>query len=129
MAEHEADALAHDEALGLRIHNKPYPRWQGTLAEAFLKADISQNLQVYQKPKEQWVTRPEYRRMCSETTFSRSSVPAESAHTGWRDARKKRPKKRSRHLRKRRRKLISYAVRTFVVWPYYISLRRYNEHI
>ena len=61
LAEHEADALAHDEALGLRIHNKPYPRWQGTQAEAFLKADISQNLQVNQKPKELWVTRPEYK--------------------------------------------------------------------
>ena len=36
-------------------------RWQGTQAEAFLKADISQNLQVNQKPKELWVTRPEYK--------------------------------------------------------------------
>lgn len=61
LADDEAAALAHDEALGLRIHNKPYPRWQGTHAEALLKADISQNLHVNHKPKELWVTRPEYK--------------------------------------------------------------------
>jgi hypothetical protein len=31
LADGDEAAFAHDESLGLRVHNKPYPRWQGTV--------------------------------------------------------------------------------------------------
>ena len=53
--------LMHDLALGRRQNSKPYPRWQGTIAEKFLKQDIDSGRHLDMPPRQLRLTRPEYR--------------------------------------------------------------------
>jgi hypothetical protein len=59
-ADKDEAAFLHDEALNLRVNNKPYPRWGGTIAEDLLKIDIDAGKHETMKPRELQATRPEY---------------------------------------------------------------------
>lgn len=54
-------ALNHDEALGLRKNNKPYPRWQGSMAEELLKKDLDDGKYEEKHPSKLRATRPEFK--------------------------------------------------------------------
>lgn len=60
LAEGDETAFAHDERLGLRVQNKPYPRWQGSVAEQLLKQDIDSGHHLNMKPRELKQSRAEY---------------------------------------------------------------------
>jgi len=60
LAHIDAQALAHDLALGLRQNSKPYPVWQGSVAEGLLREDLDDGVDLYMKPQEMHATRPEY---------------------------------------------------------------------
>lgn len=59
-AKEDAEALAHDLALGLRVHTKPYPCWQGSVAERLLQKDIDEGKLLNMKPAELLKSRVEY---------------------------------------------------------------------
>jgi hypothetical protein len=59
-ADEDEAAFLQDEALKLRVNNKPYPRWGGTVAERLLKIDIDAGKHETMKPRELQATRPEY---------------------------------------------------------------------
>jgi hypothetical protein len=60
LADDDEAAFAHDEMLGLRVNSKPYPRWQGSVAEQLLKQDIDNGRHVHMKPRELKESRIEY---------------------------------------------------------------------
>jgi len=60
LANIDAQALAHDLALGLRKNSKPYPIWQGSKAERLLKQDIDAGLDLVMEPIELHAKRPAY---------------------------------------------------------------------
>jgi hypothetical protein len=60
LADDDEAAFAHDELLGLRVNSKPYPRWQGSVAEQLLKQDIDNGRHVSMKPRELKESRAEY---------------------------------------------------------------------
>jgi hypothetical protein len=60
LADDDEAAFAHDEVFGLRVNSKPYPRWQGSVAELLLKQDIDNGQHVHMKPRELKQSRTEY---------------------------------------------------------------------
>jgi len=60
LADIDAQALAHDLALGLRKNSKPYPIWQGSIAERLLKEDLDTGADLVMKPAELRDSRPAY---------------------------------------------------------------------
>ena len=60
LADDDEAAFAHDERLRLRVHNKPYPRWQGSVAERLLKQDIDNGRNLNMTPCEMKASRVEY---------------------------------------------------------------------
>jgi len=61
LAQIDAQALAHDLALGMRKNSKPYPVWQGSVAERMLKEDLEAGADLVMKPEQLKATRPEYK--------------------------------------------------------------------
>ena len=62
LADEDAAALAHDEALDhLRKNSNPYPLWHGSEAERLLKLDIDNGLHKQMHPSELKATRNEYK--------------------------------------------------------------------
>jgi hypothetical protein len=61
LADDDEAAFAHDELLELRVNGKPYPRWQGSVAEQLLKQDIDNGRHINMKPRELRESRLEYR--------------------------------------------------------------------
>jgi len=59
-AQYDNEALAHDLALNLQVQSKPYPTWQGSVAEQCLKEDIDQGKHLDIKPQQLLESRPEY---------------------------------------------------------------------
>jgi hypothetical protein len=60
LADDNEAAFAHDEVFGLRVNSKPYPRWQGSVAERLLKQDIDNGQHLHMKPHELKESRVEY---------------------------------------------------------------------
>lgn len=60
LANEDGAALAHDLALGLRVNSKPYPRWDGSEAEALLKNDLDNGKHLHMKPRDLQLSRPQY---------------------------------------------------------------------
>ncbi len=62
LAQEDHAYLVHDLALGRRQNSRPYPRWQGTIAEKLLKQDIDNGRHLDMPPRELRLTRCEYLR-------------------------------------------------------------------